>query len=398
MLKIFNTLSRKKETFKAKDNKVGLYVCGITPYNVTHLGHAFTYTFFDVAVRYLRHLGFKVTYVQNLTDIDDDILKKAGEVKQNWRLLGEKNVAIFLNDNDWLGNLRSDVYPRATDHIKEIIEIIGKLLKKKFAYKKNGNVYFSVNSFKDYGKLSKLASDKMLAVANQRGNNPKDPNKKNPLDFVLWQARKPSEPSWPSPWGAGRPGWHIECSAMSRRYLGDTADLYGGGADLIFPHHESSIAQTEAFTGKPFARYWLHTAMLRYQDKKMSKSLGNLILIGVLRKRYSPNAVRLYLLSHYYRRAWSADLKDLDKMKKLNELFKKAWQKSSGFGEPLVINHYIKSFFKVLDDDFNTPLAIKQLAKMCYKIINDKTDKNTTAAKLFLSQAFSILGLKIEFV
>ncbi len=395
MFKIYNTLSRKKEIFKTKNKTVGVYVCGITPYDITHLGHAFTYTFFDVVVRYLRYFGFKVTYVQNLTDIDDDILKKAREVKQNWRLLGEKNAVVFLNDNDWLGNLRPDIYPRATDHIKEVIEIIKKLLAKKFAYIKNGNVYFSVNFFKDYGKLSKLAGDKMLVIANQRGNNPKDPNKKNPLDFVLWQV---GGPSWPSPWGDGRPGWHIECSAMSERYLGETVDLYGGGADLIFPHHESSIAQSEAATGKRFVNYWLHPAMVRYQGKKMSKSLGNLILVSDLRKKYNANVIRLYLLMHQYRQSWSADLKDLNKMKKLNDSFKKVWKKSSGLGEPQAINYYKNGFFKALDDDFNTPLAIKQLTQMCYKIINDKTDKNITEAKLFLSQAFSILGLKIEFV
>jgi len=404
MFKIYNTLSRKKEIFKTKNKTVGVYVCGITPYDVTHLGHAFTYTFFDVVVRYLRYQGFKVTYVQNLTDVDDDILKKAKEVKQNWKILGEKTTAVFLSDSDWLNNLRPDVYPKVTDHIKEIIEFNKKLVVKKFAYVKNGSVYFSVKTFKPFGRLSKLSKKKMLAIANERGNNPDDPNKQNPLDFVLWQAKQTGlpaqagEPAWPSPWGAGRPGWHIECSAMSTKYLGQTIAIHGGGADLIFPHHECSIAQTEAVTGRQFVSYWLHPAMVRYRGEKMSKNLGNMVLVKDLRTKYSANVIRLYLLVHQYRQSWSADLKDLNKMKKLNDSFKKVWQKSSGLGEPQVINHYKNGFFKALADDFNTPLAIKQLTQMCYKIINDKTGKNTTAAKLFLSQAFSILGLKIEFI
>jgi len=404
MLKIYNTLSRKKELFKAKDNKVGLYVCGITPYDVTHLGHAFTYTFFDVVVRYLRYLGFKVTYVQNLTDIDDDILKKAKELKIGWRLLGEKNTATFLDDNDWLGNLRPDIYPRASDHIGEMIELIKKLVAKKFAYVKNGSVYFSINAFKDYGKLSKLARSKMLYLANQRGNNPKDTNKKNPLDFVLWQKQQPGlpaqagEPSWPSSWSEGRPGWHIECSAMSTRYLGQPVTIHGGGADLIFPHHESSVAQTEAVTGKRFVSYWLHTAMLRYHGKKMSKSLGNLLLISDLRKKYSANVIRLYLLSHYYRKVWSADLKDLIKAEKLNLLFKRIWRMPSGLGQPLNINHLKIDFFNSLANDINTPQAIKYLEKLCFKIIESDKATNINDAKLFLSQAFSLLGLKIEFI
>ena len=395
-LKIFNSLTRKKEEFLSKDKKVGIYVCGITPYDVTHLGHAFTYVSFDVVVRYLRYLDYQVIYVQNLTDIDDDILKKAKESKENWRKLVEKNTQRFLEDMRWLNCLQPDVYPRATDHIKEIIEIIQKLERKKMAYEKEGNVYYSVGDYKNYGELSKLPRKVMLPIANQRGNNPKDPNKKNPLDFVLWQAKKPGEPVWLSPWGQGRPGWHIECSAMAKKYLGETIDIQGGGADLIFPHHESSAALSETADQKPFSRYWLHTGMLSYKGKKMSKSLGNLVLVDDLKKRYNSNAIRLFLLSHRYRAKWEFKEEGLKKIKKLTELFKKVWRAQSESGKPLDISGYEKNFFQAMNDDFNTALAIKILRNLAKQILKNKKEKNISDAKAFLNKAFNILGLVIE--
>ncbi len=396
-MNIFNSLTRRKESFKTQSKKVGVYVCGITPYSITHLGHAFVYTFFDVLLRYLRHLGYETLYVQNLTDIDDDIIKRASQEKKNWRKLGEENAQKFLGDMKWLNNLQPDVYPRATDHIQGIISITQKLLKKGIAYQKNGSVYFSVLAYKGYGKLSRLSKIKMLSIANERGNNPKDLNKRDPLDFVLWQAKKPKEPFWLSPWGPGRPGWHIECSAMSAAYLGDTLDIHGGGSDLIFPHHESEIAQSETATGKQFVKYWMHVGMLKYQGKKMSKSLGNIVLIGDLKQKYSANAVRIYLLSHHYRSVFEFYEKDLKKAKLTEELFKKVWRVQSALGRPLDISSYEKEFFRAMNNDFNTKKAIEVMEKLAKTILLKQKIKNVTYAKGFLNRVFNIFGLMVEY-
>ena len=393
MLKVYNSLSRKKEEFRA-DN-VGIYVCGITPYDITHVGHAFTYVFFDVVVRYLRFNGFKVKYIQNITDIDDDILKRSRELNENWRELAEKNSQLLFNDMKWLNNLQPDNYPRSTDHIDDMIEFIKKLLKRGYAYEKKGSVYFSIDKDKEYGKLSRLSKKEMLIIANERGNFPDDPNKQDPLDFVLWQKQKRGEPSWDSPWGKGRPGWHIECSAMSMKYLGSTIDIHGGGADLEFPHHESSIAQSEKLTGKPFVRYWMHTAMVRYEGEKMSKSLGNMVFIKELRD-YSPNVVRLLLLSHYYRKPWEFNKEELDKFKAINENFRQVWLKQSDQGEEFDYSSYSKRFFDAMDNDFNTSEAVDALSELSEDIL--RSENNVAGAKGFLNIAFNILGLVVEYV
>ncbi|MFH1462482.1 MAG: cysteine--tRNA ligase [bacterium] len=395
-LKVFNSITRKKEYFRMKGDKTGIYVCGITPYDVTHLGHAFTYVFFDVLARYLEYLNCNPVYVQNLTDIDDDILRKSKELKKNWRKVVEENTQIFWGDMRWLNCLQPDVYPRATDHIKDIIKIVQCLVKKKMAYVRNGNVYFDIETDKRFGKLSKLSKRRMLVIANERGNFPDDPNKRNPLDFVLWQAKKPGEPSWFSPWGQGRPGWHIECSAMSVKYLGKTVDIHGGGADLIFPHHEASIAQSEYCNCQKFVRYWLHTGMVRYQGEKMSKSLGNLVLVKNLKKKYSQNVVRILLLSHHYRSGWEFKKSMLAGPVKINELFKKVWQFQSGTGKSLDISQHEKRFFEAIDDDFNTVLALKILENTAKLILRSKKD-DVSNAKAFFNKAFNILGLVIEY-
>lgn len=395
-LRIYNSLTGKKEEFKAMQNRAGVYVCGITPYDTTHLGHAFTYVFFDVVVRYLRYLGYRVTYVQNVTDIDDDILKKARELGKDWRELGEENTQIFLEDMRWLNNTQPDIYPRAKDHIIDMINLTKKLLSKGWAYERSGNVYFQIARFKEYGKLSKIPRKEMLHIANQRGNDPCDPNKKDPLDFVLWQAKKPGEPSWPSPWGPGRPGWHIECSAMALKYLGETIDIHGGGHDLIFPHHESSAAQSETVTGRDFVRYWMHTGMLRYRGEKMSKSLGNLVMIRDLKKKYSPNAVRICLLSHHYRTEWEFNEEELKKARKIDELFKRVWQAESGMGRDLDFSEHEKGFFNAMNDDFNTPKAIESISDLARLILEMAGSKGLAGAKAFLNRAFNILGLVME--
>ncbi|MBI4123162.1 MAG: cysteine--tRNA ligase [Parcubacteria group bacterium] len=395
-LRIFNPRTKRKEEFKTTDRKAGVYVCGITPYDITHLGHAFTYTFFDVLLRYLRYIGYQATYVQNLTDIDDDIIKKSKELNKNWRKLGEENAQKFLQDMKWLNNEQPDAYPKATDHIRGIQEMIKVLLKRGVAYAKHGSVYFSIAKDKSYGKLSGLSRNRMLPIANQRGNDPKDPNKRDSLDFMLWQARKKGEPFWNSPWGTGRPGWHIECSVMSTSYLGDTVDIHGGGSDLIFPHHESEIAQSEAATGKRFVRHWMHTGMLKYKGEKMSKSLGNLVLIRNLKKKYSANAIRMYLLSHHYRSVFEFYEKNLKGAQQREELFKKVWRLQSQTGSSLNISEYREEFHKAMNDDMNTPQALKTMERLAKRILKEK-EKNITAAKAFLNIAFGIMGLTIEY-
>lgn len=400
VLSLYNSRTRRREPLSISgDDRVGMYVCGITPYGVTHLGHAFTYTFFDVLARLLRVSGRRVMYVQNLTDIDDDILKRAGEEKRDWRELGEENAQKFFDDQRWLGNAAPDIIPRVTDHIAEIIRMVGILLRKKVAYEKNGSVYFDTARDKNYGTLSRISRSKMLAVANERGNRADDPNKKHPLDFVLWQARQNGEPSWNSPWGAGRPGWHIECSAMAGKYLGDTIDIHGGGGDLMFPHHESEEAQSRsAHNGAPLARRWVHVGMLRYRGEKMSKSLGNLVLVADLKKRYSANAVRLYLLSHHYRKAFEFFERDIEQAEKTEEAFRHVWRAQSvAEGAPFAVARYRTAFYRALYSDMDTPRAIATLEAMARAMLTEKNKKNITDAKAFLSEAFHILGLSVAY-
>ncbi|MGB9903188.1 MAG: cysteine--tRNA ligase, partial [Desulfotomaculales bacterium] len=274
-MEIYNTLTRKKEKFVPREEgKVGIYVCGPTTYNYIHIGNARPLVFFDTVRRYFRYKGYQVKYIQNFTDIDDKIINRALEEKADPLKLAERFVAEYFLDADALNVERADVHPRVTEHINEIVALIARLLEKGNAYVVEGNVYFDVTSFPGYGKLSRRSFEEMLSGARVDV----DPRKKNPVDFALWKAARPGEPSWESPWGPGRPGWHIECSAMSLKYLGTNFDIHGGGMDLIFPHHENEIAQSEAATGEPFARYWLHNGFITVNEEKMSKSLGNFFL------------------------------------------------------------------------------------------------------------------------
>ena len=394
-LKLFNSLKKRKESFIIRANKVGMYVCGITPDADAHIGHAFVFTAFDVLVRYMRYLGQKVVYVQNLTDIDDDVLKRSKAQGKDWKTFGEKYAQKFLSEMKWLNNVQPDFYPKATDHIQEMIVIIEKLLKKGIAYEKNGCVYFEVKKDKEYGKLSLLTKRMMLKIANERGNYPDDPNKRDPLDFVLWQKKMPGEPFWSSPWGGGRPGWHIECSAMAMKYLGDTIDIQGGGSDLVFPHHESSIAQSEAATKKQYARFWLHVGMVRYGGKKMAKSLGNVVLVGDMQKKYSANTLRIFLLSHHYRSVWEFREKDMKKAQKMNDLFLRAWKTESKIAKPLNVLPWEKKFYGAMDDDLNTKKALEVLESLSREIVKRNQQKSITEAKAFLITAFNILGITI---
>lgn len=360
-MKLFNSSTRKEEAVDLK-KPIGIYVCGVTPYDTTHLGHAFTFITYDVLVRYLRFSGAKVTYVQNVTDIDDDILIKAKSLGTSWQNLGESETKKHLGNMDATNTLRPDFYPKATDHIEEMTKIVKVLVDKKLAYGINGSVYFDIKRDKNFGKLSGFSYSAMLQIANERGNFPLDPNKKDPLDFVLWQKEKPSEPSWDSPWGRGRPGWHIECSAMSMKYLGPTVTIHGGGEDLIFPHHECEIAQSENYTGKQFVKIWMHTAMVYCENKKMSKSLGNMIFVSDLTRKYSANEIRLFLLKHQYRKSWNYDESEFIKAKELAKLFESKMKKNT-IPQPQ-LKKVAPEFFKALDNDLNTPKAIAALEKI----------------------------------
>ncbi len=298
VLQVYNTLTKKKEDFlPLEPGKVSFYVCGVTVYDHCHIGHARSAIVFDVIYRYLLHLGFEVTYVRNFTDIDDKIIRRAQEEGTDYRTIAERYIASFYEDMDALGVLRPTLEPLATDNIPQMIDIIQALMDKGIAYQSGGDVYFQVEKFPEYGKLSGRSLEDMVAGARVDI----DPNKRNPLDFVLWKGSKPGEPAWESPWGPGRPGWHIECSAMGGRYLGQTFDIHGGGKDLIFPHHENEIAQSEAAYEKPFVRYWLHNGFVNINNEKMSKSLGNFFTIRDVLERVHPEALRLFVLSKHYR-------------------------------------------------------------------------------------------------
>ena len=297
-LRIYNTLTGKKEDFiPLQEKRVGMYVCGVTVYDLCHIGHARSAIVFDTIHRYLRYRGYDITYVRNFTDIDDKIIRRANEEGVDCKTIAEKYINEFNIDMGGLVLERPTVEPKATDQIPEMIRLISTLVEKGFAYQSGGDVFFSVERFKDYGKLSKRNLEEMQAGARVEI----DEKKENPLDFALWKASKPGEPSWESPWGKGRPGWHIECSVMSQKYLGETFDIHGGGRDLIFPHHENEIAQSEAATGKPFVRYWIHNGFVNINKEKMSKSLGNILTIKEILKDWHPEILRLFFLSHHYR-------------------------------------------------------------------------------------------------
>ena len=396
-MRLFNTQTGEVERFTARDNRVGIYVCGVTPYDTTHAGHAFTFLTFDILTRYLRSQGLDVTYVQNVTDIDDDILRKAKELGTTWDDLGRRETEKFRKDMTDLNALDPDHYVRATDHVAEMVEIIKPLIEKGFAYEKNGSVYFSVASDPEFGKLSHIPRDKMLAIANERGNTPDDPNKQDPLDFIMWQAASPGEPTWESPWGPGRPGWHIECSAMARTYLGDTIDVHGGGSDLIFPHHECEIAQSENATGeKPFARFWVHAGMVEYQGEKMSKSLGNLVLARDLLGEYSSDAIRLYLFSHHYRTPWEFIDDEMAEYEALaNDLREAVEFPAYGIDDEVDVSMLRERFFNALDEDLDTPDAVEALAEMGKAILEAPEDEDVRRAQRALRECAEVFGLSL---
>jgi L-cysteine:1D-myo-inositol 2-amino-2-deoxy-alpha-D-glucopyranoside ligase len=397
-VKIYNTLSQEIEIFQPKGNEVSLYVCGITPYDTTHLGHAFTYISIDILIRYLESRGLNVHYVQNVTDIDDDILRKAKEVGDDWQVVGDRWTAHYINDMKALNVRAPDNFPRATEYIDEIIVTVEDLLEVGVAYESGGSVYFNVDSWPEFGKLSKIPREKMLPIANERGNVPDDPNKRHPLDFVLWQAQAPGEPAWESPWGPGRPGWHIECSTMSTRLLGDTVDFHSGGGDLRFPHHECEIAQVEPVTGqKPFVRYWIHIAMVYHEGEKMSKSLGNLVMVDDLLKQWSSDALRLYLGCHHYRDSWSYDDQELKEAAEMSDKCLSAVLSDGGSGRDFDAHSYWTNFITAMDNDLDTPTAYKVMGSLADEILQaSERREEIDEAKQLLRAMTHIFGLSLD--
>lgn len=373
-LKLYNTITRQKETFiPLVAGRVGMYVCGITAYDLCHIGHARSALVFDVIARYLRYRGYEVTYVKNFTDVDDKIIDKAKSAGMDIFAISERYIGEHNEDMDALGVVRPDQTPRATEHIEGMIALVNKLIANNLAYVIGGDVYFAVEKFKNYGKLAGRSLKDMLAGARVDVNE----KKVNPLDFALWKASKEGEPWWESPWGRGRPGWHIECSVMSQRFLGDTFDIHGGGEDLIFPHHENEIAQSEGATGKPLANYWLHNGFVRVNSEKMSKSLGNFFTIRDMLKAYHPEVLRLFILQNHYRSPVDyADTSLAEARQGMNRLYtvRKIIQdilagRQTAFSIPAAlsgkhaetiakINAQREKFVEAMDDDFNTARAV----------------------------------------
>lgn len=379
MFKIYNTLTSRKEVFRPINRGiVRIYVCGPTVYDKTHIGHAKAYVVFDLLRRYLEFKRYNVLQVVNITDIDDKIIRKAVDTGVDWRDIAEENYEDFMMACEKLNIRKAHIYPRATDHIKEIIEIIQKLLEKGYAYEVDGNIYYNVRKFKNYGKLSKINIDQMKVMEDASG-------KINPQDFVLWKRAKPMEPYWDSPWGPGRPGWHIECSAMSSKYLSKQFDIHGGGEDLIFPHHENEIAQSEAYFSKePWVKYWVHVGLLMIGKDKMSKSIGNVITIEEITKKYNPMEVRFYLISGHYR---SQTIFQEESLESIGSTYRRLINTISTlrsititgrgkFSEEssrriIEISRIRRKFMEALDDDLNTPKALVELHALTNLINNE---------------------------
>ncbi|MGB9802766.1 cysteine--tRNA ligase [Desulfofundulus sp.] len=377
-MEIYNTLTRRKEKFVPREpGRVDMYVCGPTTYNFIHLGNARPLVFFDTVRRYFRYRGFQVKYVQNFTDVDDKIINRAREEGVDALALARKYIDEYFRDAGALNVRPADVHPRVSEHIPEIIDLISALVEKKAAYVVDKDVYFDIRAFPEYGKLSGRTLDEMQAGARVEV----DPRKKHPMDFALWKAAKPGEPAWDSPWGKGRPGWHIECSAMALKYLGHNFDIHGGGFDLVFPHHENEIAQAEAATGQPFVRYWMHNGFITVNQEKMSKSLGNFFLVREILDKFPPEVVRFFLLSTHYRspldfddEKMAAAGRGLDRFKNSIRLLTEALERPSRDrvkpeDEEFIaaLGKYHQDFVAAMDDDFNTALAVA----ICFELARE---------------------------
>ena len=391
-MKLYNTLSGTVEEFVPADgNQVKMYVCGVTPYSSTHVGHALSYVVFDTLRRYLEHKGYEVRHVQNFTDVDDKIIQRAQEAGVSEDELVEEFIGDYFHTMDALNIQRASEYPRATQEIPRIIDAIAGLIDRGHAYPAAGDVYFRVTSKDDYGKLSHRSLDSMIAGARIQV----DENKEHPMDFVLWKGAKPGEPSWESPWGPGRPGWHIECTAMSLEYLGEQLDIHGGGQDLVFPHHENEIAQSECYTGaKPFSRYWMHNGLLQLGSDKMSKSLGNLVSVVEALERYSPDAMRLYFLSSHYRSPLAYSDEGAAAVERSLDRVRHALTPGNGSGPPVDASPHRARFAAAMDDDLNTPQAIAALFDLARDINRGRDDgQSIDDGQAALRELGGVLGL-----
>jgi len=395
-MKIHNTLSGKTEDFEALDGKVNMYVCGITPYSASHIGHAMMSVIFDVVRRYLEFKGYDVRHIQNFTDIDDKMILAANSTGIDIADLAESNIADYLAEMDALNVARAHEYPRATAEIGKITEIIAKLIEKGYAYPVAGDVYFRVNRDEDYGKLSHRDLDGLIAGARVEV----DERKEDAMDFALWKSQKPGEPAWDSPWGMGRPGWHIECSAMAIKYLGSSIDIHGGGRDLIFPHHENEIAQSESFTDEvPFSRFWMHNGMLRLGEDKMSKSIGNIVTVGEALSSYSPDALRLFFLSSHYRAPLLYTEANVAGQERALERLKNAVRPASAasVGSTIDASPAKAQFVEAMDDDFNTPRALAAMFDLAREINRGKDEgADVLGAQDTLRELSGVLGISLD--
>ncbi|SUW64991.1 Cysteine--tRNA ligase [Buttiauxella agrestis] len=394
MLKIFNTMSRQKEEFKPiHAGEVGMYVCGITVYDLCHIGHGRTFVAFDVVARYLRFIGYKLKYVRNITDIDDKIIKRANENGEDFVALVDRMVAEMHTDFDALNILRPDSEPRATKHIPDIIEIVEQLIERNHAYvASNGDVMFSVETDADYGKLSRQDLDQLQAGARVEV----EANvKRSPMDFVLWKMSKPGEPSWQSPWGEGRPGWHIECSAMNCKQLGNHFDIHGGGSDLMFPHHENEIAQSTCAHGGEYVNTWMHSGMVMVDREKMSKSLGNFFTVRDVLKYYDAETIRYFLMSGHYRSQLNYSEENLKQARTSLDRLYTALRGTDSSVQPAGGEAFEARFREAMDDDFNTPEAYSVLFDMAREVNRLKTEDLAAANGLAaaLRQLSGVLGL-----
>lgn len=395
---LFNSLTRSKDPFEPS-TPVTLYVCGVTPYDTTHLGHARTYLLFDILGRHVAHLGARVDYVQNITDVDESILKRAAELDVSYKELGDRYIGIYLEDVAAMGLLPAREYPRATGSIEQMQELIRRLVADGIAYEADGDVFFRTKTRSSFGELSRLPREEMLKVeATQDGSTVDDPRKEDALDFVLWKRSAPGEPSWDSPWGPGRPGWHIECSTLALQFLGPQIDIHGGGSDLVYPHHECEIAQSEAVTGRePFARFWVHVAMVRLDGEKMSKSGGNMVFVRDLLRSYSPDALRLYLLSTHYREPLDFDERALARQQRVAGTIAEAASTPvrSASTPDAELADVIADFDRALDDDLDTPRAVRIIEDLADSITSTAGDGVAYGARRALRSLSSRLGLQL---
>ena len=395
-MRLTSTLSGKEEELVLSGPVITMYVCGITPYDSAHLGHAMSYIIFDVLRRYLEYRGFPVRHVQNFTDVDDRIIARAVQSQCSPAELADRYIQEYFQDMDALHVQRAHEYPRATGEIPNMIEMIQGLIDKDYAYVASGDVYFRVARVADYGKLSHRTLEGMMPGARVATSSVKE----HPMDFVLWKGAKPGEPDWESPWGRGRPGWHIECSAMARSYLAETVDIHGGGQDLIFPHHENEIVQAESFSGKkPFVRFWIHHGLMLLGEDKMSKSLGNLVPIQEALTKYSPDAIRLFALGSHYRSPLTYSEQGLAAAEQAASRLRVAASTGDpGQGaETIDASQYKQRFLKAMDDDLNTPRALAALFDLATEINRSRQQGyRTDGGTYMLRELTSVLGLTLE--